>query len=102
MLVRPRHAGPRNCADDVRTEVGHAVAVLVEGDQAMETLTGLEIDDALVDSVLEPLADVEHLTVGAKHDLGSGGLVLLTGVDALMREHGSSDEDGEHERDRAH
>ena len=41
-------------ADDVRTEVGHAVAVLVEGDQAMETLTGLEIDDALVDSVLEP------------------------------------------------
>jgi hypothetical protein len=68
----------------------------------MEALTCLEIDDALLDPALEPLGDVEDLIVGTEHDLGSGGLVLLTGVDALMREHGSSDEDGEHERDRAH
>jgi hypothetical protein len=68
----------------------------------VEALTGLGIDEALVDPALEPLGDEQDLTVGTEHDLGSGGRVLLTGVGALKCEHRSSDDDGEHERDRAH
>jgi Bacterial transcriptional activator domain len=87
---------------DVGAGVGHAVAVEVEGDQAVEALTGLGIDEALVDPALEPLGDEQDLIVGTEHDLGAGGLVLLTGVGALKSEHRSSDDDGKHERDRAH
>src|SRR5215207_1794100 len=78
---------------DPCAEVGHTVAVDVEGDQPVEPLTGLEVDGALRDPVLESPADEEHLVVGAEHELRPRVRVLLAGVGAIVCQRWSRQQD---------
>jgi len=69
---------------DPGAEVGDAVAVDIESDQAVEAFARLWVDDALGESIGETLGRPDDVAGGADEGLRPGRLVALAGVRALV------------------
>jgi hypothetical protein len=68
---------------DPRTRVGNPITIEVKGDETVEPLARLRINNALLESINEPRGYVQELIVGPEHHLRPRILIFLTGVDAL-------------------
>src|SRR6266508_4501546 len=73
---------------DPGARIGHTIAVDIEGDEAVEALAGVRVDQASLDAAHKTVAYEQHLVVGAQHELRPGGRVVrvLAGVGAFMGE----------------
>ena len=71
---------------DPGRKVDRAIPIHVESDEAMESVATFEIYETLFDAPREPSRDVDDLAFRSEDDLGSGALIGLARVDALVRE----------------